>query len=520
MGREALFRQSIFDTLRRSAARHPSKLAIKHLNHQWTYAELYDLCLCIANGLRERGIQTGDRVAILSRNSGTFIATRYAIAAAGAILVPVNFMLNTEGAAYILKHSGAKLLFVGSEEKKLAECAAQSCPQLDELIWMENFYGDDTPSGFSSFKSIISEHRFTGEPDLSLRVPAQIIYTSGTESAPKGAVLSHEAVIWQYGSCQIEAEIQESDKALHALPLYHCAQLDCFLGPSIQVGGTNIVTSDTSPENLLTLLSSEEISSFFAPPTVWIALLNHPLFDQVDLSKLAKGYYGASIMPVEIMKELLRRLPHIRLWNLYGQTEIAPVATILKPEDQLRKPGAAGKPVIHVETRLVDDDGNDVAMGEVGEVVHRSPQLMTEYFNDPEKTEAAFSGGWFHSGDLATKDSEGYITIVDRKKDMIKTGGENVSGREVEEAIYQYSGIEEVAVIGLPHPKWIEAVTAVVVAKKGRTISEAALLEHCRAVLATFKVPQKIIVVDTLPRNPSGKILKRDLRQTYSDSFS
>ncbi len=513
-------RQSIFDTLRRSAARHPNKLAIKHRRNRWSYREFYDLALRIAEGLDARGIRSGDRVAILSRNSATFAATRYAIAATGAILVPVNFMLNAEGASYILRHSGVKLLFVGPDEKTLAIEASRNCPEINECIWMESFYGGSTPEGFTSFEALIGDKPFAGEPDLPPRAAAQFIYTSGTESAPKGAVLSHEAVIWQYGSCQIEAEIQEQDTALHALPLYHCAQLDCFLGPSLQVGGSNVITADTSPENLLTLLSEECITSFFAPPTVWISLLNCPLFDQVDLSKLKKGYYGASIMPVEIMKELLRRLPGIRLWNLYGQTEIAPVATILKPDDQLRKPGSAGKPVIHVETRLVDDDGKDVPIDEVGEVVHRSPQLMTEYFNAPEKTAAAFEGGWFHSGDLAKMDSDGFITIVDRKKDMIKTGGENVSGREVEECIYQVPGVAEVAVIGLPHPKWIEAVTAIVVLKKDRDLGKATVLKHCRAKLAPFKVPQKIIITDTLPRNPSGKILKRELREQHSKTYS
>lgn len=513
-------RQSIFDTLRRTAARHPDKLAVKHLDHRWTYSEFYTLALQIAQGLSSKGIAAGDRVAILSRNSAAFAAARYAIAATGAILVPVNFMLNGDGAAYILKHSGAKLLLVGPDEEALARQAATQCPEIEELFWMADFYGDATPAGFSPFHDLVASQLFAGDPALPPRAPAQFIYTSGTESAPKGAVLSHEAVIWQYGSCQIDAEIQEQDVTLHALPLYHCAQLDCFLGPSIQVGGSNIITGDTRPDNLLTLLSSEGITSFFAPPTVWISLLNSPLFDQVDLSGLKKGYYGASIMPVEIMKELLRRLPGIRLWNLYGQTEIAPVATILKPEDQLRKPGSAGKPVIHVETRLLDDDGSEVAIGEVGEVVHRSPQLMTEYFNAPEKTAAAFEGGWFHSGDLATMDEEGYITIVDRKKDMIKTGGENVSGREVEEAIYQLTGIEEVAVIGLPHPKWIEAVTAVVVTKKNSKLGEQAVIEHCRTHLAPFKVPQKIIFVPNLPRNPSGKILKRDLREEFAHSFN
>lgn len=515
-----LTRQSIFDTLRRTAARSPDKLALKHLNNQWSYRELYDLSLRIAQGLSERGVQTGDRVALLSRNSAAFVATRYAIAAVGAILVPVNFMLNTEGAAYILEHSGAKLLFVGPDEKILAENLAGHCPNIQEMFWMDDFYGTSTPSAFSPFQTVISETRFKGEPELPPRAPAQIIYTSGTESAPKGAVLSHEALIWQYGSCQIDAEIHELDITLHALPLYHCAQLDCFLGPSIQVGSTNIITGDTNPENLLTLLSKERITSFFAPPTVWIGLMNSPLFDSVDLSGLKKGYYGASIMPIEVMKELQRRLPLIRLWNLYGQTEIAPVATILKPKDQLRKPGSAGKPVIHVETRIVNDAGHDVAVGQVGEVVHRSPQLMTEYFNDPDKTANAFEGGWFHSGDLATIDSEGYITIVDRKKDMIKTGGENVSSREVEETIYQLAGIEEVAVIGLPHPKWIEAVTAVVVTKLNASLDEESVLAHCQQHLAGFKRPQKILFVDTLPRNPSGKILKRELRERYANTFS
>ena len=185
----------------------------------------------------------------------------------------------------------------------------------------------------------------------------------------------------------------------------------------------------------------------------------------------------------------------------------------------MRKPGSAGKPVLHVETRVVDGDGADVAVGEIGEVVHRSPQLLREYYKDPERTAQAFSGGWFHSGDLATIDDEGYITIVDRKKDMIKTGGENVSGREVEEVIYQFADVAEVAVIGLPHHHWVEAVTAVVVIRPGGIAAEDQLIGHCAARLAGFKVPKKILFVDELPRNPSGKILKRDLRDTHASAF-
>jgi len=309
---------------------------------------------------------------------------------------------------------------------------------------------------------------------------------------------------------------------LHALPLFHCAQLDCFLGPAIQCGARNVITDDNSPANLLELLSREKITSFFAPPTVWISLLRHPDFDRADLSALRKGYYGASIMPVEVLKEIQTRLPQLRLWNLYGQTEIAPTATILKPEDQLRKAGSAGRPVLHVETRVVDDDGNDVATGDIGEVVHRSPQLLTAYFRNPEKTAEAFTGDWFHSGDLATLDEEGYLTIVDRKKDMIKTGGENVSGREVEETIYQLPWVAEVAVIGLPHPHWMEAVAAVVVPKDDASeqASEQAVIDFCKQHLAAFKVPKYILIAQDLPRNPSGKILKRNLREAHADVFS
>ena len=357
-------------------------------------------------------------------------------------------------------------------------------------------------------------------PEVSLQSTdlAQIVYTSGTESSPKGAMLTHDAVLWQYVSCVINAEIAETDRALHALPLYHCAQLDVFFGPAVYIGSSNIITGKPVPDHLLKLLEQHQINSFFAPPTVWIALLRSPAFDADKLQHLAKGYYGASIMPVEVLKELARRLPNVRLWNLYGQTEIAPLATMLPPEDQLRKPGSCGKAVINVETRVVNDAMQDVAIGEVGEIVHRSPHLMLGYLNDEAKTAAAFSGGWFHSGDLATIDEEGYITVVDRKKDMIKTGGENVASREVEEMIYQLPQVSEVAVIGLPDPKWVEAVTAVIVLKEGTELDETAVFAHCNAHMAGFKVPKRVVFATSLPKNPSGKVLKRDLRMTYASS--
>jgi fatty-acyl-CoA synthase len=431
----ALRRHTLGDLLRRTAGRMTEKPAIICGEVRWSYAEFDGICNRLANGLVARGIGLGDRVAILSRNSHAFAAMRFAVARIGAVLVPINFMLNAQEIAFILKSSGAIALAIGADFLEVGRDAAARDTKVEQLILLPGEAAGEAPADIASFDRLLESEDRAPEIELDARMVAQIVYTSGTESLPKGAVLTHEAIIWEYVSCVIEGEMAPDDIVLHALPLYHCAQLDVFLGPSIYLGATNVITGAPRPDAILPLIAKHGASSFFAPPSVWIALLRSPLFDTADLSSLRKGYYGASIMPVEVLKEMQRRLPQVRLWNFYGQTEIAPLATVLKPQDQIRKAGSAGNPVLNVETRVVDDEMQDVAPGEVGEIVHRSPQLLTGYFDDPEKTEAAFKGGWFHSGDLAVIDAEGYITVVDRKKDMIKSGGENVASREVEETI-------------------------------------------------------------------------------------
>ncbi|MBN9406044.1 MAG: acyl-CoA synthetase [Burkholderiales bacterium] len=508
-------RQTLGDLLRRTAQRLPHKLAVRCGDTRWTYAEFDTLVTRLAAGLAQRGIAYGDRVAVLARNSHGFAALRFALARLGAVLVPINFMLKADEVAYILRHAGAKTLATDSGLAELARAAAALDTQVKDFIWLPSEAPSTAVPGMAGFDELAACTAPLPDTPLQSTDLLQIVYTSGTESSPKGAMLTHDAVLWQYVSCCINAEVAEHDVALHALPLYHCAQLDVFFGPAIYIGSENHITATPTPDKLLPLMQERGITSFFAPPTVWIALLRSPLFDQTDLSKLAKGYYGASIMPVEVMKEIARRLPHLRLWNLYGQTEIAPLATMLGPDDQLRKPGSAGRAVINVETRVVDDAMRDVAVGEVGEIVHRSPHLMLGYFHDDERTAAAFSGDWFHSGDLGTIDDEGYISVVDRKKDMIKSGGENVASREVEEMIYRLPQVSEVAVIGLPDAKWVEAVTAVVVLKAGQELSEAALIAHCTQQMAAFKAPKRVIFTDALPKNPSGKLLKRQLREAY-----
>ncbi|GAB3770109.1 acyl-CoA synthetase [Ramlibacter monticola] len=515
----AIRRQTLADLLRRSAKRFPHKPAILCGETRWTFREFDEMADWLAAGLARMGVAKGDRVAVLARNSHAFAALRFALARLGAVLVPINFMLKAEEAAYILRHAGAGVLATDSGLADLARAAAALDTQVKQFVWLPSEEASQPAAGMTRFDDLVQTREAPPEVELHGGDLAQVVYTSGTESMPKGAMLTHDAVIWQYASCAVDASIAATDVMLHALPLYHCAQLDVFLGPMVYVGGTSLVTAKPTPDNLLPLIAKHGITSFFAPPTVWISLLRSPLFDATDLSSLRKGYYGASIMPVEVLRELARRLPEVRFWNLYGQTEIAPLATMLGPEDQLRKPGSCGRAVLNVETRVVDEALRDVKPGEVGEIVHRSPHLMLGYFHDDERTRAAFEGGWFHSGDLATIDEEGYITVVDRKKDMIKTGGENVASREVEETIYRLPGVSEVAVVGVPHPRWVEAVLAVVVPKAGQALTEAEVLAHCQQHLAGFKTPKAVVFAEALPKNPSGKLLKRELRQRHQSRF-
>ena len=514
-----LRRQTLADLLHRSAKRFPDKTAIICGETVWSYAAFDALCDRLAAGLAARGITKGARVAVLARNSHAFAALRFALARLGAVLVPINFMLKPEEAAFILRHAGAEMLATDSSLAEVALATAALDTKVREFVWLPSENNTAPADGMITFDELVSNSAEPPKVDLAGSDLAQLVYTSGTESLPKGAMLTHEAVIWQYVSCVVDASIAGDDLTLHALPLYHCAQLDVFLGPAIYVGGTNVITAKPTPENLLPLIERHRISSFFAPPTVWISLLRSQLFNNTDLSSLKKGYYGASIMPVVVMREMAQRLPNVRLWNLYGQTEIAPLATMLGPHDQLRKPGSCGRAVVNVETRVVDDQMRDVAPGQIGEIVHRSPHLMLGYFHDDERTKAAFEGGWFHSGDLATMDAEGYITVVDRKKDMVKTGGENVASREVEEMIYQLPQVSEVAVIGVPHPRWVEAVVAVIVVKAGQSLSKGTVHAHCAENLAHFKVPKDTVFAEALPKNPSGKLLKRELRQHHANLF-
>ncbi|MCP5364510.1 MAG: AMP-binding protein [Hyphomicrobiales bacterium] len=494
---------AIFSGVLRSAQRAPGAVAIRFSDRVWTYGDLVASAISFAQDLIREGVRNGDRVAFLGRNSDAYVIGFLATQYLGAIHVPINFMLGAHEIAYILDHAAPTVLFADEEFINRAESAASeiSAHVTCRLLGAPTLVKEKAPTSRANAHTAPR--------------PAQLAYTSGTESLPKGALLSDQGLVYQYMSCMAVGEYRACDVVVHALPLYHCAQLHCFLIPSLFLGAENIILDRVDIVEVIATIESRRATSFFAPPTVWIGIIGHPEFASARLATLTKGYYGASIMPVEVIQRMREQMPWLRFWNYYGQTEIGPLATALTPEEHADRPSSAGRPVMFVETRVVDDDMRDVAPGEVGEIVHRSPQLLLCYYRAPELTEAAFAGGWFHSGDLATRDTEGYITIVDRKKDMINTGGENVSSREVEETLYTHPAISEVAVIGLPDDKWVERVCAAVVLNSCHTATVEEIIDHC-GNLAPFKRPKQVAFVDSLPKNPSGKILKRELRLQLS----
>lgn len=505
-------RDTIGDISRRSAARYRDKVAIVFRDISLTFLALEQEICRFANLMLTLGISKGDRVALFAHNSHFYPIVFMGLAKIGGIQVPINFMLNGEEVAYIINHSGAKAFIV---EDSLFPVIATVKDKLTSVrFWgFIPLQGMATPSGFFDLPAEMGRMP-ADEPDIEIYPEdiAQIPYTSGTEARPKGAMLSHRALMSQYFSCIIDGEYETEDISLHALPLFHCAQLHCFLTPMLYRGAKNIILHRADPQEMIASIARYKVTHLFAPPTVWIAILNHPDLMRHDLSSLKKAAYGASSMPIEVIKQLVATFPGLRLWNYYGQTEMGPTATMLKPEFQLTKPGSAGKPILNVETRLLDDEGRFVPVGEVGEICHRSGHVMSGYLDDPEKTAEAFAYGWFHSGDLGKFDEDGFLYIVDRKKDMIKTGGENVSSREVEEVLYQHPDIVEAAVFGLPDPKWIEMVAAAVVLRKGAVAKEENIISFCRERLAGFKSPKRVFILDQLPKNPAGKILKRELR--------
>ncbi|MDL2269091.1 acyl-CoA synthetase [Desulfosarcina sp. OttesenSCG-928-A07] len=512
----------IADMIRRSAHHHPEKTALIFDGRSLTYTELEAESNRVANALSALGVKKYDRVAILAHNTIDHVLTWLGCCKIGAVYLAINYLLKGKDVTYCINHSESCVFIIEDALYHLVEDVLDDMPPVRHLIWSDDMAGKAPPDDrFLNFKAWAGAHSTT-MPDTILNIedPCQMTYTSGTESLPKGVIISNQALIAEYMGAIIDGRYTADDINVNAMPIYHCAQRDVFLNPTFWLGCTNIlITPDIG--GILKAIHSHRATMFFAAPTVWIGMLRHPDFDALDLSCLKKAYYGASIMPVEIIKEMLERLPGVGIYNYYGQTELAPYHTLLKAEDAVGKPGSAGMAGLHMETRLEDDRGNAItAPGVQGEICGRGPHAMIMYFKEPDKTEDAMRGGWFHTGDIGTLDEDRYLTVVDRKKDMIKTGGENVSTREVEEVIYMDRRVEEVAVIGVYHEKWVEAVTAVVVPRKGQVITEEEIIALCRKHLAAFKAPKRVIFCETMPKTPTGKLLKREMRNVYKGLFS
>ncbi|WP_027365159.1 acyl-CoA synthetase [Desulfotruncus alcoholivorax] len=513
----------IADMVRRSAYRYPDKPALIFGGQTLTYAQLEAECNRFANALIDLGIKKYDRVAVLAHNTIHHVVAWLGTAKAGGIYLAINYLLRGKDVSFCINHSESKVFIVEDALYDLVKDVLEDMSTVKTLVWSNQGKGEEAPDGFKEFDAWYKQYPDT-EPDVELHIedPVQMTYTSGTETLPKGVILTNQSLLAEYTGAIIDGQYMTEDINVNALPIFHCAQRDVFLNPCLMLGATNVLLLQADPLQIMKCVEKYRATMFFAPPTVWIGLLRHPDFAKYDLSSISKGYYGASIMPVEVLKEIQSRMPNCRrFYNYYGQTELSPYHTVLKPEDQITKAGSAGKGGINMETAIEDNDHHPVtAPGIPGEICGRGPHAMLLYFKEPDKTEATLAHGWFHSGDIGILDEDNYVTVVDRKKDMVKTGGENVASREVEEVIYKDARVSEVAVIGLPHDKWVEAVAAVVVPKEGQLITESEIINLCKEHLAAFKVPKGVIIIEQLPKTPSGKILKRDLRQSYKDFFN
>jgi fatty-acyl-CoA synthase len=502
-------RSTLGDVVARAARRAPTAHALTFEGRSYTFRELDRASSRVARALREAGLVKGDRVAAFGKNSDAYVLLWLGANKAGVVHVPINYALTGGELAYLLRQSGARAVFADASLRG----AVASCGHAMALQGTLRG-GEDRARDVLAWASDAKEE--DAAPPLVDADVAQLLYTSGTTGEPKGAVMTHRAFVHHYASAALALDLHAGERHLHALPLYHSAQMHVFLMPALLTGAESWLLEAPEPNRVLDAIAAHRIDAFFAAPTVWVSLLAQLEKDPSRARSLRKAFYGASIMPVPVLQRLRELLPGLGFYNCFGQSEIGPLATVLRPEEHDARPASAGRAIAFVDMRVVDDDLRDVAAGEVGEVVYRSPQLCTGYWDKPEETAAAFEGGWFHSGDLANIDDAGYITIVDRKKDVIKTGGVMVASREVEDVLFTHPAVREVAVVPLPDPKWIEAVTAVVVRKEGATVDEAALLAHARERLAHFKVPKRVVFVDELPKNTAGKVLKRVLRDTLA----
>ena len=519
---EALGRRLLLgEMIARNARKFPDREALIYGDTRLTYKQFNARINQLAHALLDLGIIKGSKVAILAFNCNQFMEAYFAVAKIGAMAVPLNFRLHPEELKYIVNHSEVVAFIMGEAFVQTVKDAQEDLPQVKNYISIT-----DTPvEDMLHYETWIA--RFPDDEPLILveeEDPVFIMYTAGTTGRPKGAVLTHknEITMWMLVSTFILSEPEVSDlsaaRAFAAPPVFHLAAFG-FCQCCLFLGITVVLPVEVfNPTYIMKIIEEERINILLMVPVMAIFLLMLPDLEQYDTSSLQIWVTGAAILPTETRKRIMNYFPKVKIFDMFGQTEMSPIVSGLAPNESEGRETSVGKALHFIEIRVVDDEDNDVPVGAIGEAIYRGPTVMKEYYKDPEATAEAMRGGWFHSGDLVRRDAEGFIYIVDRKKDMLISGGENIYPAEIEEVLYKHPKILECAVIGVYEEEWGESPKAVVVLKDGEELTEEEVVDFCKSHLASYKKPRSVDFVDALPRNPAGKVLKTVLREKYGKS--
>ncbi len=487
--------------IRFHAQRTPDRLAIVYDDQRITYAELYDRILRMAGFLAGRGVKQGEVVAVVMRNSAAFIEIAFAVSHLGAVFLPVNFRLANAEVAFIAGNAEAVLVFADSE-------LAASVQGLKAPVVLVDAAAQADGRNLAGREVAAPAMQFCTPQDLF-----RLMYTSGTTDHPKGVMHSYENFYWKCMDHVIALGLSSQDRLLVVGPLYHVGAFDL---PGIAVlwqGGMLCVLRDFEPALVLDRIARERLTCAWFAPVMSGRLISHPGREDYDLSSLSWAIGGGERTPERLVGAFVALFPNARYIDGYGLTESCSGDTLMEAGREIEKIGSTGRALAHVEVEIRDEAGTVLPANTPGEICLRGPRITKGYWKDAEKTAQSFFGDWFRTGDIGYLDADGFLFLTDRKKDMIISGGENIASSEVERAIFLLAQVSEAAVIGIPDPRWGEVPAAVVVLKEGAELDLPTLERHCRAHLASFKVPKRLVIRDSLPRNPSGKVLKRTLRE-------
>jgi acyl-CoA synthetase (AMP-forming)/AMP-acid ligase II len=501
----------------------PDRDAVVFEGKRWTYAHTNERINRLARALNTLGVEKGDRIGMLEVNCNQYLEAYFAAAKLGAIFVPLNFRAKADELSYMLSNAEAKVLLVGSRYLEMVDNMLPQLPTIKECISLGS-----TSRGKSYYEDLLDSSSDElmyeiGDEDITI-----LIYTAGTTGRPKGVPLTHNGFI-SYVLDNVEPASPEiEERNLLTVPLYHVAGIQAMLA-AVYGGRTLVMMRQFEVSEWLETVQRERATRAMLVPTMLKRIIDDPGFSNHDLTSLKVITYGAAPMPFEVIKKAIEVMPWVRFINAFGQTETASTIAALGPEDHViegteeerekklkRLTSSIGRPLPDVEVKTVDEDGNAVPLGEVGEIVVRGPRVMTGYWGDEEKTSQVITpDGWLRTGDMGWMDDEGYIYLAGRGDDMIIRGGENISPEEVEDVLYSHTKVEEAAVIGIPDPEWGQQPRAIVVLKKDQEATPEEIIEFCRTRLAGFKRPRSVIFVDSLPRNQMGKVVKKELRERY-----